>query len=167
MSAQWKAFSKLDMKRLLYIFSKQRNVRKIRTLGQSLGYTLKGFCIGVTGGSLVGYPAAVSGKSMQPVFNYPTRRDPTLWQFSCLPVPDEPFGNNMWEEEDEWDEEEEVLEGVPFLFKPIVSLLLEFVKALWTQVNAPFLLPVRFPIRPSCNPRYVLIIRAHPRTGYG
>merc|ERR1719362_2824552 len=130
MSGQWKAVSKMDTKKFLFIFSQQRNLKRIRTLGQTLGYSLKGFCIGVTCGSLVGYPAAVSGKSMQPVYNYPTRREPTLWHFSCLPVPDEPFGNNMWEE---GDDEEEVLEGVPFLFKPIVSLLLEFVKALWTQ----------------------------------
>ena len=100
MSAQWKAFSKLDRKKFVNIFSQQRNLKRLRSLGQTLGYSLKGLCIGVTGGSLVGYPAAVSGKSMQPVFNYPTRSEPTLWQFSCVPVPDEPFSDNMWEEEE-------------------------------------------------------------------
>jgi len=130
MSGQWKAVSKMDIKKFVYIFSQQRNLKRLRTLGQALGFSLKGFCIGVTGGSLVGYPAAVSGKSMQPVFNFPTRREPTLWQFSCLPVPDEPFSDNMWEEEEieEWDEEDGV-EGVPFF----LPLLLELVKSLWTQ----------------------------------
>ena len=132
MRAQWKAVSKMDTKKFLFIFSQQRNLKRLRTLGQALGFSLKGFCIGVTGGSLVGYPAAVSGKSMQPVFNFPTRREPTLWQFSCLPVPDEPFSDNMWEEEEieEWDEEDGV-EGVPFF----LPLLLELVKSLWTQVS--------------------------------
>jgi len=136
MSAQWKALSKVDIKRFLYIFSNQRNIKRLRTLGQTVGYSVKGFCIGMTGGSLVGYPAAVSGKSMQPIFNYPTRREPTFWEFSCLPVPEEPFSDNMWEVEEEveeWDDEEEVLEGVPFLLKPLVRLLLEFTKSLWTQ----------------------------------
>ena len=139
MSAQWKAFSKMDIKRFLYF--KQRNIKRLRTLGQTVTYSVKGFCIGMTGGSLVGYPAAVSGKSMQPVFNYPTKREPTLWEFSCLPVPDEPFSDNMWEMEEEveeWDDEEELLEGVPFPLKPFVQLLLELVKSLWTQVKALF-----------------------------
>ena len=72
---------------------------------------------------------------MQPVFNYPTR-EPTLWQFSCLPVPHEPFGDNTWEEEqiEEWDEEEGV-EGLPFF----LPLLLELVKSLWTQVSKALL----------------------------
>ena len=79
------------------------------TPARGVGYAVTGFCVGITWGSLIGYPAAVSGKSMQPVFNFPTRREPTLWQFSCLPVPDEPFSDNMsWEEEEieEWDEED-------------------------------------------------------------
>ena len=76
MSAQWKALSKMDIKKFIYIFTQQRNLKRLRTLGQSLGYSLKGLCIGLTGGSLVGYPAAVSGKSMQPVFNE-----------ECAPIP--------------------------------------------------------------------------------
>ena len=167
MSAQWKAVSKMDIKKFVSIFSQQRNLKRLRTLGQALGFSLKGFCIGVTGGSLVGYPAAVSGKSMQPVFNFPTRREPTLWQFSCLPVPDEPFSDNMWEEEEieEWDEEDGV-EGVPFF----LPLLLELVKSLWTQVPKEhfFLYVLVFHSTPSYNPRYVsIILQSAPRTGCG
>ena len=156
----------MDTNKFLFIFSQQRNLKRLRTLGQALGFSLKGFCIGVTGGSVVGYPAAVSGKSMQPVFNFPTRREPTLWQFSCLPVPDEPFSDNMWEEEEieEWDEEEGV-EGVPFF----LPLLLELVKSLWTQVPKELFLSVLvFHSTPSYNPRYVsIILQSAPRTGCG
>ena len=88
---------------------------------RGVGYAVTGFCVGITWGSLIGYPAAVSGKSMQPIFNYPTR-PATGWQFSCLPTPNEPFSENNFceEQHEDWDEGD-VGEGL--------------IVALWTQVK--------------------------------
>jgi len=89
------------------------------TPARGVGYAVTGFCVGLTWGSLIGYPAAVSGKSMQPIFNYPTRTL-TGWQFSCLPTPNEPFSENNFceEEHEDWDDGD-VGEGL--------------IVALWTQ----------------------------------
>ena len=91
------------------------------TPARGVGYAVTGFCVGITWGSLIGYPAAVSGKSMQPIFNYPTRTL-TGWQFSCLPTPNEPFSENNFceEEHEDWDDGD-VGEGL--------------IVALWTQVK--------------------------------
>lgn len=66
-----------------------------------LGFlTLAGFCVGCTCISVVGYPACVSGKSMQPSFN--PRPSPTAWTFRTASPPEDPFCHSAWEEHTWW-----------------------------------------------------------------
>jgi len=73
-------------------------------LDRFLPLFLSGYCVGYTCISLLGYPACVSGKSMQPAFN--PKPIPSTWDFRAVSTPEDPFSSLSWDEYSCWNMED-------------------------------------------------------------